>query len=57
MRPPHEIWLDEDALADHFDAVKANLKAGRTGGGGDDEWESIPSAGSQNELTKNLRKG
>ena len=49
MRPPSEIWLDEEALTAHFEAVKDRLKSGS---GGDDS-ESIPTE--QNELTKGLR--
>lgn len=54
MRPPEEIWLDDEALADHFDAVKSRLSQGNGSGSGDAEWEDPPV---QNELTRGLRKG
>lgn len=54
QRPPEEIWLDDEALSSHFDALRDKLRS--TGSGeSNDEWESVPPA--QNELTKDLRKG
>lgn len=52
-QPPEEIWLDDEALADHFDNVKRNLSRSSSG----DDWEPIGDAGTQNELTRDLRKG
>lgn len=44
------MWLDDEALADHFEGVKRRLQSGS---GSSD----IESAGdSQNELTRDLRK-
>ena len=51
-RPPREIWLDDEALDDHFQNLKARL---RSGASQDDGWEDIPSE--QNELTRGLRRG
>lgn len=53
-QPPEEIWLDDEALADHFDNVKRKMRNPSSGG---DDWESIDDPGSQNELTRGIRKG
>jgi hypothetical protein len=50
QRPPEEIWLDDEALSDHFEGVKAAMKAGTSGG----DMEPIDQ---QNEFTRGLRKG
>jgi hypothetical protein len=54
MRPPQEIWLDDEAIADHFDSVKARLSSGSGNAGSSEDWEEVPV---QNELTRGLRKG
>lgn len=51
QRPPQEIWLDDEALNDHFDSVKSRM---RTGGASDDGWEDIPTQ--QNEFTRDLKR-
>jgi hypothetical protein len=51
-RPPEEIWLDDEALADHFESVKDRMKNPSSGGG---DWEDIPGPGEQNEFTAGLR--
>lgn len=53
MRPPEDIWLDEEALGDHFENVRQRVKSGDTSGG--EDWEDIPQQ--QNELTAGIRKG
>lgn len=49
QRPPQDIWMDDEALNAHFEAVRTKLR--RTSQGND--WEDIP--GDQNELTKKIR--
>jgi hypothetical protein len=51
-QPPESIWLDNEALDAHFEAVKARYRSPRTAG---EEMESVPLE--QNELTKGLRSG
>jgi hypothetical protein len=51
-RPPEEIWLDEEALAEHFDMVKSRH---RERARGRDAVEIVPLE--QNELTKHLKEG
>lgn len=50
-QPPEEIWLDQDALNEHFERVHARY-------GGDDDGghdaEVVPMT--QNELTRDLRR-
>lgn len=48
-RPPESIWLNDEALDEHFAAVKARYASGSSG------TESVPL--SQNELTRELREG
>jgi hypothetical protein len=45
------MWLDDEALTDHFENVKARMRSGATS---DDGWEDIPTE--QNELTRDLRR-
>lgn len=49
-QPPEEIWLDQDALNEHFERVKARYG----GDGADDDADVIPLK--QNELTRDLRR-
>lgn len=51
QRPPEEIWLDDEALSDHFESVKNAMKSGSSGGS---DMEPIDQ---QNEITRGLRKG
>ena len=52
-QPAEELWLDSDALAMHFDAVKERWKSGSSG----EEWETIDGGGMQeNDLAKDIRK-
>lgn len=50
-QPPERIWLDDEALAAHFEATRERYRQGATG------MESVPQASEleQNELTKGLR--
>lgn len=48
-RPPEAIWLNDEALDEHFSAVKARYGSGKSG----DDLVSL----SQNELTRDLKKG
>lgn len=48
MRPPEDIWLDDEALNLHFENVKASMRSGSP-------MEDIPSE--QNELTRDIRRG
>lgn len=51
-QPAEELWLDPDALALHFDAVKARWK-----GDSGPEWESIDNTSMQeNDFAKEIRK-
>lgn len=49
-RPPRSIWLDQEALNDHFDTV--NSRYSEKGGS-----EDVPDVDEQNELTKAIKKG
>lgn len=52
-RPDERIWLDDEALNQHFDALHERYR----GGSRNEEWESIPSGElEQNELTKGFRR-
>lgn len=52
-RPPERIWLDDEALNQHFGAIQERY---RSGSGGED-WESIPDAEfEQNEVTAGFRR-
>lgn len=46
--PPEEIWLDPEAVSDHFDRVKDKHK--------NPDMESIDEPTTQNELTAQIRK-
>ncbi len=51
-RPPEEIWLDDEALGEHFDSVRARLKESSSGG-----WEAVPGATEeQNEITRAFKR-
>lgn len=50
-QPPEKIWLDDDALNEHFTAVKERYSSGSAMESIDDEPME------QNLLTKKLRKG
>lgn len=41
-RPPEEIWLDEEALKEHFEVLRSKHKAGT--GGSDEPSEDVPMA-------------
>ena len=45
--PPQEIWLDPEAVNDHFDRVREKHK--------NPDMESIDDVATQNELTAGLR--
>ena len=51
QRPSEDIWLDDELLSEHFQAVRERMR--RTSSG--EQWEDIP--GEQNEITKGLRGG
>lgn len=53
-QPPEEIWLDNEALTSHFQAVKEKWKA-EYGSGSGDTVESAPMT--DNELAKEWRRG
>jgi hypothetical protein len=38
-RPSEEIWLDSEAIADHFAMVRERYRSDK-----DDDWEDIPDA-------------
>lgn len=48
-RPPREMWLDDEALAEHFDRLERKHESG--GGGSGEDHELL-----QNELTRDLRR-
>lgn len=50
-QPPESIWLNNEALDAHFEAVKEKYRNPH----GADEQEQVPLE--QNELTKGLRSG
>lgn len=52
-QPPEAIWLNDEAINEHFDRVKARYGAGATDDKDDDD--EVPL--SQNEMTRNLKKG
>lgn len=53
-RPDERIWLDDEALNQHFDALHARY---RSSGDRGEEWESVPSGDlEQNEFTKGFRR-
>jgi hypothetical protein len=55
-RPPEAIWLDDEALSDHFARVREKYSSGGAGGG----YESVPQADDQvteNALAKAIRAG
>lgn len=52
-RPNERIWLDDDALAQHFERVQERYRSG--GSGGSSDWEAIPEF-EQNELTAAFRR-
>ncbi len=54
-RPPERIWLDDTALADHFESVSERYRKPRDSRGGGD-WEAIPDDFAQNELTAQFRR-
>lgn len=50
-QPPERIWLDEEAITEHFERVKARY-------GGGSAMEEVPQAPlEQNELTRGLIRG
>jgi hypothetical protein len=49
-RPPESIWLNDEALEEHFATVKA-----RYGNPNSDPGDAVPL--SQNELTRDLKAG
>lgn len=50
-QPPEEIWLNDEALIDHFDDLKRRRSSRESGD------EEIPGAEwQQNEITKGLRR-
>ena len=51
-RPPEQIWLDNDALNDHFDSVRARYRSGSSDGMEPIEDMDLVS----NEYTRDLRK-
>lgn len=51
-QPSRSIWLDDEALGEHFESVKSRY---RTNQGGDRESIPDPSDMAQNELTRGLR--
>lgn len=49
-QPPEEIWLNAEALEDHFKRVKASY-------GSDDDVEDVPGGElDQNELTAGIKR-
>jgi hypothetical protein len=44
------MWLDDEALSDHFESVKRRLKSGHGSG----DWEDIEET--PNEITRDLRR-
>lgn len=51
-RPPESIWLDDDAITSHFEAIDQRRKSSTRG-----DSVAVPQAGmDQNELTAELRK-
>lgn len=48
-QPPERIWLDDEALADHFERVRERYRSGSSS-----DREEVPDL-EQNELTKGLR--
>ena len=50
-QPPPEIWLNDEAIAEHFDRVTASYE----NPSGSDDGDAEPLQ--QNELTKGLRRG
>ncbi len=52
-QPPEAIWLNDQAITEHFDRVKARYESGMA-----DDMEEVPQAPlEQNELTKGLTRG
>lgn len=52
-RPPERIWLDDKALAAHFEGLRERYRGDDRGG----DWQSIPEAEmQQNALTAQFRK-
>ncbi len=50
-RPPERIWLDDEALEEHFERVDERRKSGSRG------TEEVPDAElTRNELTADFRK-
>lgn len=50
-RPPEGIWLDSEAVSEHFEGVRQRYSSGKGGSGGQ---EPVPQL-DQNELTRDLR--
>lgn len=50
-QPPQRIWLNDEAINEHFERLKASYANGGTG----DDGEVVPLQ--QNEMTKGLRSG
>jgi hypothetical protein len=53
-QPPEEIWLNSEAISEHFDHVRQRYRD-KSGGG----MESVPEAGTEmqdNEFVKSLMK-
>ena len=48
-QPPESMWLDDEALVDHFESIKQKYRDKSNG------TESVPD-GVQNELTKGIRR-
>lgn len=51
-RPPERIWMDDEALSEHFERVRGRYRSDSRG----PEWEEIPGDLQQNALTTNLRR-
>jgi hypothetical protein len=54
-QPPEHIWMDDEALIEHFDGVREKY---RSKSSGDASWESVPAGDDviDNEFMKDLRR-
>jgi hypothetical protein len=54
-QPPEEIWLDDEAISDHFDRLREKYASGNSEG-----WQSVPASDestTENALVKKMRGG